>query len=82
MEEVKLPEPQVVTEAREILRTLGEMIERGELVNLAVYAEDAEGNYTLMQTRYESRHEDAGRLLDLAVRRLAFVREGSEMSER
>ena len=72
--EVESPlDPEAIAEARKCVATISALIESGELEQLACYVMRRDGNYQVFQNRNNGRHEDAGRILELALTRLGFV---------
>lgn len=71
--EVKCPEPEAIQEARKIVSDLTKMIEDGELEEISCYVARRDGTYLALQSRNNGRHEDAGRIFELALIRLGFV---------
>lgn len=69
----KIPEPECITEARTIVAEIQELIDSGDLEEISVYVAHRDGTYRAMQSRNNGRHEDAGRIFELAIRRLGFV---------
>ncbi|HWE51382.1 MAG TPA: hypothetical protein VG273_16440 [Bryobacteraceae bacterium] len=68
-----VPEPDDIREARNIVGRLTEMIDAGDAEEISVYVARRDGTYLTMQNRNNGRHEDAGRILELALLRLGFV---------
>lgn len=66
------PEPETVQGARKIVDKLNRMIDAGEVESLSVYVEARGGGYMNFQSAAVSRHEDAGRMLELMLLRLGF----------
>lgn len=66
-------DPEAITQARRIVAQLTEMIDKGELAQLSCYVGRPDGCYVTLQNQNNGRHEDAGRILELALRRLGFV---------
>lgn len=71
--EEAVPEPETIQTARQIIAKLGEFVEAGNVEALSVYVEHRDGSYRTMQANGPSRHEDAGRILEMAIVRLGFV---------
>lgn len=68
-----IPEPEAITKTREIIAKLTEWVDGGEVEAVSIYVALRNGNYRNMQTGPVGRHEDAGRILELAMIRLGFV---------
>jgi len=66
-------DPEAIAEARRIVANLAELIDSGAVEQIACYVGRRDGTYQVMQNRNNGRHEDAGRLMELAVMRLGFV---------
>jgi hypothetical protein len=67
------PDPQAIDDALRIVATVKDLIDKGELEQLCCYIGRRDGTYITLQNRNNGRHEDAGRMLEFAIRRLGFV---------
>lgn len=68
-----IPEPEAIQEARKIINQLITLLDEGEIEELSVYAATRDGQYRVFQSHNNGRHEDAGRIMELAMIRLGFV---------
>lgn len=68
-----IPEPEGIQEARKIVQNITKLIDSGELEELSCYVAHRNGEYLTYQSRNNGRHEDAGRIFELAMFRLGFV---------
>lgn len=66
------PEPEAIQETRKVVGSLLKLIDAGEVEAVSIYVQRRDGCYQNMQSQSVSRHEDAGRILELAVLRLGF----------
>jgi hypothetical protein len=71
--EEQIPEPEDIRAMREALLQAGKMIDGGEVDSISVYVHHRNGTYRMLQAGGESRHEDAGRLMEFALMRLGYV---------
>ena len=68
-----IPEPQEVLVQREVLASVKELVDGGEVEAISVYIHHRSGGYRILQSESPDRHMDAGILLEMAVERLGFV---------
>jgi hypothetical protein len=68
-----IQEPESVRDSRVIVGNLIDLLDRGEIESISVYIGMRDGTYRNMQSAGPSRHEDAGRILELAMMRLNFA---------
>jgi hypothetical protein len=68
----QIPEPKVIQDARQLIEKLTDLVNRGEVEAISCYVENRDGGYRNLQVGSPSRHEDAGRILELAMIRLGF----------
>lgn len=66
-------DPEAIRDALRIVAQVKEAIDKGEVEQLCCYIGRRDGTYVTLQNRNNGRHEDAGRMLEFAVRRLGFV---------
>lgn len=79
---VEIPEPEEVIKQRDVIHRLIALVDGGEVEALSVYVGRRDGTYTNFQTASNAgRHEDAGRILELALLRLGFVNRAGEEEE-
>jgi len=72
--EVESPiDPVAIAEARRIVAQLTEMIDSGDVEQIACYVGRRDGTYQVMQNLNCGRHADAGRLMEFALMRLGFM---------